>query len=261
METPIKLDALAIAAHPDDIEITSGGLLIKMVKKGRAVGALDLTRGEMGTYGDKEDRVAEANRAGEIMGLAFRSQLDIPDSAVEANQLNRAKVARIIRDTRPELVLLPHWEQRHPDHLACSRLGYDACYLAGLKKAKLEGEPFRPRKIVYVSYFRNNDYSFLVDISEEMELKMEAVAAYRSQFGDAAGEMIARVLNNNDAGEYGARGDQARNIFHPGENIFELMHVRARQLGSMVGVRYAEAFTVREQMLVDDPQKLPVRSI
>ena len=174
------LDILAIAAHPDDIEITCGGLLIKMAKQGRAVGALDLTRGEMGSFGDENDRDSEAAAAARIMGLTYRGNLALNDSAVEINQANKLKVAAIIRQTRPELVVLPHWEQRHPDHAACHRIAYDGCFLAGLKKIDIEGEPFRPRKIVYVTYFRNVDYSFLVDISEEFEKKCAAVAAYKS---------------------------------------------------------------------------------
>jgi len=236
----VPLDILAIAAHPDDIEITCGGFLIKMAGQGRAVGALDLTRGEMGSFGDENDRDAEASAAADIMGLAYRGNLALNDSAVEINQANKLRVAAVIRQTRPELVVLPHWEQRHPDHAACHRIGYDGCFLAGLKKVEIEGEPFRPRKIIYVTYFRNSDYSFLVDISEEFEQKCAAVAAYKSQFD---------------------RPENAKRIFQPGVDIFEFMQARARQLGLLVGVRYAEAFTVKEHLLIDDPQKMPVASI
>ena len=114
-----KLDILAVAAHPDDTEITCGGLLIKMSKLGRKVGAVDLTQGEMGTFGDETDRKQEADAAAKIMGLSYRENLKIPDSAVENNRENRLKLAQVIRDTKPELVILPHWEQRHPDHLYC----------------------------------------------------------------------------------------------------------------------------------------------
>lgn len=240
MAEPIKLDILAIAAHPDDTEITCGGLMIKMAKLGRRTGALDLTRGEMGTLGDTSDRDAEAAAAAEIMGLAWRENLSLPDSALDHSQENKLKIAAVIRATQPELVLLPHRQQRHPDHAACSRLGYDACFLAGLKKLDVPGEPFRPRKITYVSYFRNTDYSFLVDISDDFERKCEAVAAYRTQFGNAV---------------------TTRNIFQPGVDIFDLMRTRAAALGQLVGVKYAEAYTVKEQILIDDPQKMPVRSI
>jgi len=240
MPETVALDILAIAAHPDDIEITCGGTLIKMVSMGRAVGTLDLARGEMGTYGSEHDRDAEATAAAEVMGLAWRGNLGLPDSAIEYVHANKLKIAQVIRDTRPELVILPHWEQRHPDHLACSRLGYDACFLAGLKKADLVGEPHRPRKIIYVSYFRNTDYSFLVDISDHFEQKCKAVAAYKSQFED-----------NN----------VAKQIFHPGVTVFDLMRDRGAVLGHTVGVAHAEAFTIKEQILIDDPQLMPVRSI
>lgn len=235
-----KLDILAIAAHPDDIEITCGGFLIKMSGLGRAVGALDLTRGEMGSFGDENDRDSEASEAAKVMGLRYRANLGMNDSAVEVNQANKLQIASVIRATRPELVILPHWEQRHPDHAACHRLGYDACFLAGLKKIEIDGEPYRPRKIIYVTYFKNADYSFLVDISEQFERKCSAVAAYRSQFDDP---------------------ENARRIFQPGIDIFEFMRVRGRQLGQLVGVEYAEAFTIKEQMLIDDPQNMPVSSM
>jgi len=240
MPDNVTLDVLAIAAHPDDIEITCGGTLLKMVSMGRTTGVLDLTRGEMGTLGTQEDRDKEAEEAGRLLNLSWRGNLSLPDSAVENNQENKLKLAQVIRDKRPELVILPHWEQRHPDHLACSRLGYDACFIAGLKKAALECEPFRPRKIVYVSYFRNNDYSFLVDITEFIEEKCEAVAAYKSQFSNPV---------------------TAKHIFQPGVDIYELMRTRARALGQLVGVQYAEAFTIKESILIDDPQNMPVNSI
>lgn len=240
MASAPRLDILAIAAHPDDIEITCGGLLIKMSRQGRAVGALDLTRGEMGSFGDETDRDSEAAAAAEVMGLTYRGNLALNDSAVEINQANKLKIVAIIRQIRPDVVVLPHWEQRHPDHASCHRLGYDACFLAGLKKVDVAGEPHRPRKILYVSYFRNSDYSFLVDISEEFEQKCAAVAAYKSQFD---------------------KPENARRIFQPGVDIFEFMRARARQLGLLVGVQYAEAYTVKEHLLINDPQNMPVSSM
>ena len=245
-----KLDILAIAAHPDDIEITSGGLLIKMAKLGRKTGALDLTRGEMGTYGSDADRKKEAAEAAEIMGLTYRHNLEIPDAGVEYNRENKLKIARIIRETQPEMVILPHWQQRHPDHLACHRLGFDACFLAGLKKIDLEGEPYRPRKIIYASYYRNNEYSFLVDISDEFEQKVKAVSAYKSQFGDNDNKTFQEMLENGQ-----------KNIFHPGTTIYDSMHTRNHYLGLLAGVKYAEGYSVKENILIDDPQKMPGRSI
>ena len=240
MAESTKLDALAIAAHPDDVEITCGGLLIKMAKLGRRTGVLDLTRGETGTLGDVAERDAEAAAAAQVLQLSYRDNLSLPDSALELKQEYKLRITAVLRATRPELVILPHWQQRHPDHLVCSQLGYDACFLAGLKKLDIAGEPFRPRKIVYVSYFRNTDYSFLVDISDEFEQKCQAVAAYRSQFDNP---------------------ERAKNVFMPGINIFDLMRTRAAALGQLVRVKYAEAYTIKEHILVDDPQKMPVQSI
>ncbi len=251
-----RLDILAIAAHPDDVEITCGGLLIKMAKKGRAVGVLDLTRGEAGTHGDETDRASEAAEAARIMGLTWRGNLGLTDAAVEYVQENKLKIAQVIRDTKAEMVVLPHWEQRHPDHLACTRLGYDASFLAGLMKVPLEGEPNRPRKVIYVSYYRNFDYSFMVDISDEMEQKCQAVSAYKSQFPT----FESRLMLDKYASP-AARAEDTRNVFSPGVNIYDLMRTRARELGHLVKVQYAEAYTIKEHMLVDDPQKMPVASI
>lgn len=235
-----KLDVLAIAAHPDDVEITCGGTLLKMASMGRRTGVLDLTQGEMGTLGSTSEREAEAAAAAAVLGLSWRNNLSLPDAGIELNQDSRLKIAAVIRTTTPEIVLIPHWQQRHPDHRVCSTLAHDGCFLAGLKRLDLDGEPYRPRKVAYVSYFRNCDYSFLVDISDYFEKKCEAVAAYKSQFGQSV---------------------TAKHIFQPGVDIFDLMRVRASQLGQLVGVRYAEAFTLKEQILIDDPQGMPVRSM
>jgi len=254
-----KLDYLAIAAHPDDIEITCGGLLIKAAKQGYQTGALDLSRGEMGTRGDETDRARELARAADVMELKWRGNLELPDSAIEINQDNKLKLAQVVRDSKAEVVILPHWEQRHPDHLACCRLGYDACFLAGLKKADLSGEPHRPRKILYVSYFRNTDYSFLVDISDVMKQKLEAIRAYTSQFGDTVTIDELFTLGADELWE--RRKGQSKQIFHPGETVFDLLITRQRALGQMVGVRFAEAYTIKEQLLIENPFALPVRSI
>jgi len=236
----IKLDLLAIAAHRDDIEITCGGTMIKLADKGKKAGILDLTEGEMGTKGTAADRGREAEDAAQIMGLTYRHNLRLPDAGVEVNRENKLKVAQVIRTLRPELVILPYWVQRHPDHLAASLLGYDACFLAGLRKLPLEGEPHRPRKIIYTSSFRDGQHSFFVDITGQMERKLKAVAAYKSQFDGTP---------------------SSREIYRPGVDIFEYMTVTAQHYGHMVGVKYAEAFAIKEQILIDDPAEMPVRSI
>lgn len=236
----LKLDVLAIAAHRDDVEITCGGTMIKLNDMGYKTGVLDLTAGEMGTKGTAEDRARDAEEAGKIMRLSYRKNLGLPDAAVEVTQENKLKVAQVIRNTQPELVILPFWVQRHPDHLAASHLGYDACFLAGLNKAKLADEPHRPRKIIYTSSFRDVRHSFYVDITDQMSRKLDSVAAYKSQFDGS---------------------EQSKQIFKPGVDIFEFMTISAQQYGHMLGVKYAEAFTIKENILIDDPVKMPVKSI
>src|SRR6202521_4216380 len=136
-DTP-HCDILAIAAHRDDVEQTCGGTLLKMAARGHRTGILDLTRGETGTRGPAEDRAREAAEAARILQVSWREALDIPDGRVENTWQNRLKVARIIRQTRPRVVILPYWEGRHPDHYTASKLGYEACFLAGLAKLDLE---------------------------------------------------------------------------------------------------------------------------
>jgi len=239
MDKP-QLDVLAIAAHRDDAEITCGGTIIKLSEAGRKVGILDLTQGEMGTKGTAADREAECIEAARIMGLSWRGNLNLPDAGVEVTRENKMQIAQIIRRFAPELVILPFWIQRHPDHLAASLLGYDACYLAGLKKLPLEGDPHRPRKIIYVSSYREIKHSFFVDISNQMTRKLDAVKAYKSQFDGTP---------------------QSREIYKPGVDIFEFMTTTARHYGHLVGVEYAEAFAIKESILIADPFEMPVRSI
>ena len=137
MSSP-SLDVLAIAAHRDDVEQTCGGTLLKMAELGRRTGILDLTRGEMGTRGNAEDRQCEAEAAAKILRASWREGLDIPDGRVENTWENRLKVARVIRRTRPRVVILPYWKGRHPDHYTASKLGYEACFLAGLAKLDID---------------------------------------------------------------------------------------------------------------------------
>lgn len=237
----MKLDVLAIAAHPDDVEITCGGTMIKLADLGKKTGVLDLTEGEMGTMGTPAERLEDAADSAKIMNLSMRENLHLPDAALESARENRLKIAQVIRNYRPQLVILPYREnQRHPDHRIASILGYDACFLAGLKKAALQGKPFRPHKIIFTTSFLEIPHTFFVDISEQFERKHEAVAAFRSQFNGSA---------------------QSRQIFKPGNDIFELMNTYCRKYGIEVGCIYAEAFYIPESILIDDPTEMKVRSI
>ena len=145
----MKLDVLAIAAHPDDVELTCGGTLIKMASRGYRTGILDLTRGEMGTRGTPEIRAREAKAAAKILGVKVRENLGLPDSRLEVNEEYKLELARMIRELQPHTVILPYWEGRHPDHYNAGRLGYEGCFLAGLKRMPIGGEAFRPYKIIY----------------------------------------------------------------------------------------------------------------
>lgn len=255
-----QLDVLAIAAHPDDIEITAGGLMIKMARKGKKAGALDLTRGETGTFGTDDDRAREAAEAARIMGLTYRGNLGLPDSALMPSQENRLKIAQVIRDTRPELVILPHWDQRHPDHRVTGEMAYDACFLAGLKKTPLSGEPHRPRLIIYASYYRNFDFTYLVDISEEFDQKLEAIAAYRSQFDSSPRLPQAfEHLMPNYSGNPASEGQNQ--VFHMGYSVHDLVFCHCHDLGNRVGVKFAEGYTTKDLHLIDDPLLFKGKSI
>src|SRR5216684_6435849 len=143
---PMKLDLLAIAAHPDDVELTCGGTMLKMARRGYKTGILDLTAGEMGTRGTPETRAKEAAKAAKILGVVWRGTLGVPDSDVQPARQHKLKLARVIRELCPKTVILPYWQARHPDHYHASTLGYEGCFLAGLKQLPIEGEPYRPFK-------------------------------------------------------------------------------------------------------------------
>src|SRR5437660_6595845 len=182
------LDVLAIAAHRDDVEQTCGGTLLKMAERGYRTGILDLTRGEMGTRGSAEDREREAAEAAEILKTSWRGALDIPDGRVENTWENKLKVARVLREQRPRVVIMPYWKGRHPDHYTASTLGYEACFLAGLAKLDVSqtlstqhssfsetlaahSAPHRPFKIVYATLYYDIRPTFVVDITEQFEAR------------------------------------------------------------------------------------------
>ncbi len=238
----MKLDLLAIAAHPDDVELSCGGTLIKMAERGYKVGILDLTAGEMGTRGTPEIRAREAAKAAKILGAEWRGNLGVPDSDVQATRQNKLRMAQIIREQQPHTVILPYWEARHPDHYHASELGYEACFLAGLKQLPIEGEPFRPFKILYATAYANVRPGFVVDITAQYELRRRAILAFASQFRPAKRAPRARIHLAID-------------------RLEEEMGQQARHYGQMIGVRYGEPFLTRELMQVEDVVKLPVRSI
>src|SRR5271154_6523552 len=179
------LDVLAIAAHPDDVEQTCGGPLRRMAEAGYRTGIIDLTAGDMGTRGSPEIRVSESADAAKILKVSHRENLHFPDARLENSLAGRMTLAQRARELKPRTVILPYWEGRHPDHYRAAELGYEACFLAGLKKLDQYTEPHRPYKIVYSSIYANVTPSFVVDISAQFERRMAALLTYRSQYGGA----------------------------------------------------------------------------
>jgi N-acetylglucosamine malate deacetylase 1 len=239
----MKLDLLAIAAHPDDVELTCGGTLLKAAGQGYKTGILDLTAGEMGTRGTPETRLKEAAKAARILRVAHRENLRLPDAHLEINEEYKLAVARRIRALRPRAVILPYWEGRHPDHYNAARLGYEGCFLAGLKQLPIEGDAFRPFKILYSTvYYREVRPTFVVDITPYFERRYRAILAYNSQFRPRAKHKKSKV-------------DIPLDRLHHEVNLI------ARYYGQMAGLEYAEPFLVKEVMQVEDIVGLPVRSI
>ena len=158
------VDLLAIAAHPDDVEQTCGGTLLRMAEAGYSTGIIDLTAGDMGTRGTPEVRVSESAEAAKILKVSHRENLHFPDARLENSLPARMTLAQRLRELRPRTVILPYWEGRHPDHYRTAELGYEACFLAGLKKLDQSTEPHRPHKVVYSSLYANVTPSFVVDV-------------------------------------------------------------------------------------------------
>src|SRR5580658_6435393 len=180
------LDLLAIAAHPDDVEQTCGGTLLTMAEAGYRTGIIALTAGDMGTRGTPEIRVSESGDAAKILKVSHRENLHFPDARLENYMAGRMTLAQRVRELRPRTVILPYWEGRHPDHYRAAELGYEACFLAGLKKLDQYTEPHRPHKIVYSSVYANVTPSFVVDITQHFDSRMESLLAYQSQYGETS---------------------------------------------------------------------------
>jgi bacillithiol biosynthesis deacetylase BshB1 len=235
-----QADVLAIAAHRDDVEQTCGGTLLRMAARGLRTAILDLTQGEAGTRGTAVERIREAEEAARILGAGWRQALDLPDGAVDNTLENRIAIVRILRLLRPRVVILPYWQARHPDHAITAMLGYEACFLSGLKKIETGAEPHSPFKIVYASLYADVRPSFIVDITPFIEQRHLALMAYRSQYADQS------------AGS---------GLFVPEEEIRERTFAEARHYGLLAGVRYGEPFVQKEVGLVADLTLVPVQSL
>ena len=236
----MNLDVLAIAAHPDDVEQTCGGTLIRMAEAGYQTGVVDLTAGDMGTRGTPDERIAESQTAGKHMLLEWRGNLGMPDARLENNIAARMTLAAKLRELKPRVVILPYWEARHPDHYRACELGYEACFLAGLNKLDPSSEPHRPFKILYSGLYTNIKPSFVVDISAQFERRMAALLSYTSQYGATS---------------------EGGGMFPQAQEIRERLGAIARFYGNLIGVRYGEPFMVKEAIEITDIVAMPVRSI
>jgi bacillithiol biosynthesis deacetylase BshB1 len=237
------VDLLAIAAHRDDVELTCGGTLARAAARGHRVGILDLTQGETGTDGSADLRGQEAEAAARVLGAVARRNAGLPDAGLENNADTRRRVISFIRAFRPRVVILPFTSGRHPDHRIASQLAYDACFLAGLKRYDAPGQAHRPEKLVYTLAYREDPVkpSFVVDVTDFIETKMEAIRCYGSQF---------------DGKTWGGE------VFPGGERpLYDQVRMHAARAGSLIRREYGEPFYVAETLEVDDVVNLTVRSI
>lgn len=238
-----SFDLAAVCAHPDDAELVMGGTLARAAAAGRRVALVDLTRGESGSRGTPETRAAEAAAAARVLGAAHRESLSLPDGGLQLVPAHKDKVVEALRRLRPRVVLLQHWEQRHPDHAAASRIVYDASFLAGLKNYRPDlGPAYRPAKLVYATTMTEaTDVrpSFVVDVTTVWDRKLEAIAAFASQFTPAPGE--TGVL--------------------PLDRFREAVELAGRRHGQLIGARYGEGFVTKEPLVVDDVTALAGSSL
>lgn len=236
------VDILAIGAHPDDVELTCGGTLAKAVRAGYRASILDLTGGEMGTRGSTETRAAEAAAAAEVLGVSERINAGLPDTGLHNTDETRRTVVSLLRQLRPRVVILPFPIGRHPDHRVASELGRDACFLSGLTKYPAAGDLHKVEKIVYAMAYREDAVkpTFVVDISDEFETKLEAIACHASQFEGAVA-----------AGE----------LYPTGQALQDLIRTQNQHYGSLIRTSYGEPFLTDETIRIDDIVTMGVQSI
>lgn len=233
------VDILAIAAHRDDVELSCAGALIKAKSSGRTTAVIDLTAGELGTRGSADTRAAEAAHAAEIMGLSARENLGLPDAGIVNTPETRALLAVAIRRFKPAVVIAPALGGRHPDHHVSAQLIRDACFVAGLAKVEPGTPAYRPRKVIHAVTHREDfaKPTFVVDISDEFERKLDAIKCYGSQFDGVT---------------------QAGEVYPNGDPLYEVVRHHAAHYGTMIRCRYGEAFFTMETMRVDDIAALEV---
>jgi bacillithiol biosynthesis deacetylase BshB1 len=228
-----SVDVMAFGAHPDDIELGCGGTLIKLVGAGHSVAMVDMVRGELGTRGTPETRAAEAARAAEVIGASARENLALEDGNIHTSAESKRRVATVIRQYRPRMVLLPYYRDRHPDHYQTSQLVYEGTFVAGLTRYDTGQPSHRPDRVAYYMGWYEFDPTFVVDISAQFERKMEAIDAYSTQFQPDDSSYEQTVLTSPE--------------YH------RMLRQRMGHYGSLIRVQYGEGFLIRGQLEFSHP--------
>lgn len=232
-----KIKIMAFGAHPDDVEMSCSGTLMKQASIGNDFGIVDLTRGELGTRGSAELREIEAKKAGDIIGVSFRENLNFRDGFFQNDEKHQLAVIKLIRKYRPDVILANAIEDRHPDHGKAARLIKDSAFLSGLMKVKtdIEGEAqesWRPKAVYHYIQDKDIEPDFLVDVSEFTEKKMQSILAFNSQFYNSESSEPSTYISSPD--------------------FLDALKGRMRLWGKIIGVPYAEGFTVNKTIGVDD---------
>lgn len=231
----MKVDILAIGAHPDDVELGCGGTLAKLIAEGKKVAIIDLTQGELGTRGTNETRAVEAANAAEILKVSARENLKMEDGFLNNSKEYQLRIVKMIRKYQPDILLANAIDDRHPDHAKAAKLASDACFLSGLRKIETEidgqsQEVWRPRLILHYIQWKNVTPDFVVDISDYLDTKIEACMAYKTQFYDPTSNEPMTPIATKD--------------------FLESLTYRAQDLGRLSGVAYAEGFTCEKLIAV-----------
>lgn len=232
-----QIDVIAFGAHPDDVEAGAGGLVARLVREGYGVGIVDLTAGEMASNGTAQERAREAQRASEVLGVAWRKCLRLPDRGITLDQDHSIKVVEVLRRYRPSLVLCPYWEDRHPDHVQAARLVQQAHFDAGLHKLETATPPYRPPLMWHYFMARAGVPQFIVDVSAHYEVKREALLSHQTQFG--------RELNHQETFLNAGPG-----------SMLSIVESRDRYFGTQAGCFYGEGFITAGPLIIQDLQSL-----
>lgn len=231
----MKVDILAIGAHPDDVELGCGGTIAKLISEGKKVAIIDLTEGELGTRGTNVTRAKEAKNASDILGVIARENLRMKDGFILNSEEYQLRIVKVIRKYRPEIVLCNAIDDRHPDHAKAAKLVSDACFLAGLVKIETDVDgvkqtAWRPKHVFHYIQWKNIEPDFVVDISGFLDKKIEACLAYKTQFYDPSSTEPITPIATKD--------------------FLESLTYRAQDLGRLSGVEYAEGFTTEKLLAI-----------